>query len=275
MVSDAWKTGSGLLDEYEMTLDEVWFGKDKNYQDGKALLFRIRGEAIVDGEVVDEEKENFYSVGDGWDTDDGGETASHGSGKNTVNKNSNFGKFIDAVVAQGDDVLKVIAERGDPTEAATWQGLTFRFERKEYQYTDRKTGEKREYGVELPVEFLGDTNEEEAPKKKAPAKKAKKSASKTKAKAKAEPADDEDEAEEEAPKKSRRKSKKAETNDNSALRAVVVAFAEEYEDHADFMADVLDPDEFDQAEELQADEELLNDVLDEDGEIWTESREEE
>lgn len=271
----SWDTTSGLLDEYEMTFEEVWFGKPANYREGKQTVLVVRGEAEIDGEIVDDEKENFYSLGDGWEPDDGGETAKHGSGKIQFNENSSMGKLIKAVVALGDDVVEEVKSRGETHEAATWLGLRFRFERKEFTFKDKKTGEENTYAVELPVEFLGTDEEDEAPAKKAPAKRkaaAKKPAAKRSRAKKAEP-EEEEEADEAPAPRSRRKKKAA--DDDSALRDAVVAFAAEFEDDAydDFMEAVLDADEFAQADDLQANEELLNDVLDEEGEIWTASRE--
>lgn len=268
----SWDTTSGLIDEYEMTIEECWFGKPPNYREGKQTVLVIRGEAELDGELLDDEKENYYSLGDGWDPDNGGESAAHGSGKTQFNENSSMGKLIRATVGLGDEVVEELKSRGETYEAATWQGLRFLFQRKEFTFKDRKTGEENTYAVELPVEFLGvDEEVAEKPKAKAPAKK---KAASTRRKAKAEvETDDDPEAEVEdetpAPKKGRRK--KAE----GGLRAKVVAFAAEWDDdsHSDFMEAVLDPDEFDDAGAVQADEELLNDILDEDGSIWTESRE--
>jgi len=280
----SWDTTSGLIDEYEMTLEEVWFGKDPAYMEGKQACFMVRGVAELDGEVLDEEKTNYYSLGDGWDTPDGGDTAVHGAGKKQFNKNSSYGKFIDHVVALGDEVIAEVKSRGETTEAVTFQGLRFRFERKDFTFTDRKTHESREYSVELPVEFLGFEGEEEAPK---PAPKTRGSRTKAAPAEEAPPAA-------EAPKSRRTRSKpaeeaaapasggrrtrtkaanKTESGTDPALRLEVLNFAAAWEEYSDFMETVLDPDEFARAADVQADEELLNDILDPNGSIWTESRE--
>jgi hypothetical protein len=267
-LSKSFETTSGLLDEYEMTLSEVWFGKDPNYQEGKATLFIIRGEAELDGEVVDDEKQVFYSLGDGWEPDNDGDSAAHNAGKTQFNASSNMGKFIAAVVETGKDAIAELESRGtEAFEASTWQGLRFLFHRKRFTFKDRVTGEEREYHVELPVEFLG--AEGSGGKKKAAAKPAAKSTARRTRKA---PAKDDEGAEEAAPARRRRTTK---PKVDAKLRAAVVEFAAEWEDHADFMNAVLDADEFDQADALQEseNEELLNDILDESGSVWTESRE--
>lgn len=277
-LSDSWKTTSGLLEEYEMTLGEVWFGKDPQYQDGKATIFIVRGDAELNGELLEEEKRNFYSVGDGWEPDDGGDTVKHGSGKTQFNANSSFGKFITHAIEALGDGVEEFAERGETYEADTWRDTRWRFERKTFEFNDRETKEKREYSVELPVEFLGyEDGEEEAPAPKAPRSRGK-TAAKAEEKAapaagsrrrkKEEPA--EEEADEPAPAKGRRRSAKKE--DDGGLRDEVIAFAAEWEEHGDFMDTVLDPSEFPRAAEVNSNEELLNDILDAAGSIWTASR---
>lgn len=281
MSGESWETTSGLLDDYVLTFEEVWFAKPKNYQDGKATVLQVRGTATDpedDGEILDDEKENFYSLGDGWEPDDGGEAAAHGAGKTKFNENSSMGKLIKAAVGLGEDVIDVLKSRGESTDASTWRGLIFRMERTEFTFKDRKTGEERNYYVDLPIEFLGVDEDVEGQNKKASGRKAaaKKDAPAAKTrtrtkKAEVEAEDEDGDAEEAAPApRSRRRSK---SSSNDALKAAVIEFAAEFDDHSDFMEAVLDADEFAQADDVQADEELLNDIIDEDGAIWAASRE--
>ena len=266
-LSKSFETTSGLLEEYEMTISECWFGKDPNYQEGKATIFVIRGEAELDGEVLDDEKQVFYSLGDGWEPDNDGDAATHNAGKTQFNSSSNMGKFIAAAVETGKDLIAELESRGSEAyEASTWQGLRFLFNRKRFTFKDRNTGEEREYFVELPVEFLG--AEDSGKKKRA----ARSSTTAKPATRRRKAADTEEVEEAPAPARRRRSSK---SGVDEKLRAAVVEFAAEWEEHGDFMNAVLDPDEFDQADALQdpANEELLNDILDEAGSIWTESRE--
>lgn len=263
----SWKTGSGLLDDFDFSIEEAWFGTHEKY--GDTVLLNLRGiaEQDVDGniEVVDDEQVLLFSCGDGWEVAKGGTLATHSAGKDTFINNSNMGRLINAVVGLGDEVLEEMQGRGETYEADTWVGLKFHIERKQFTFKDRQTGEATTYEVPLPTDFLGtfEPEGEEKPKAKPTAR------TRGKAKAEPEPEADEAEAEEEAP-KPRRRGKKA----NTALRDAVIAFASEYEDHADFVEEVFDPEEFDQAEALQGDEELSADVLDEDGSVWQKSREE-
>lgn len=268
-LSKSFTLTSGLLEEYEMTLAEVWFGKDPNYMEGKQTILVIRGEAELDGEVLDDEKQTFYSLGDGWEPDNDGESAVHGAGKQQFNNSSNVGKFIAAVVETGDEAVAELESRGtEAFEASTWQGLRFLFNRKRFVFVERDTKIEREYFVELPVTFLGVDGVGPATKpSKAPKPAAKPAAASRRRKAAA--AEEEEEAPAEEAKPARRR------RGTSALKKAVTEFAAEFEEHADFMNAVLDGDEFDQADALQEaeNEELLNDILDEAGSVWVASRE--
>lgn len=276
---DSWETTSGLIDEYILTLEEVWFSKPPNYMEGKQTVLQVRGEAVDpedEDEVLDDEKENFYSLGDGWEPDDGGESATHGAGKTKLNENSSMGKLIRAVVGLGDDVIAELKSRGETTEASTWRGLRFRFERTEFKFKDRKTGEEREYFVDLPVEFLGIDEDVDTGKKTKPKSKTKtstKTSGKSSGTRRTKKSEDEEEASE-APKRRRRKAEPKDEPEEADddLRDEVIQFAAQWEDHDAFMETVLDPDEFDRAEDVQGDEELLNEVLDPDSDLWAASR---
>jgi hypothetical protein len=139
------------------------------------------------------------------------------------------------------------------------------------------------YEVPLPVDFLGVAEgEEEAPKKPAGRKPAAKGAATpakkpaARSRAKAEPEEETEEPEEEAPKKTPARKPRAKKG-NADLRAAIVALGAEYEfeNHADFVEFVFDPDTFDQAEALQNDEELSAEALDEDSALWREVQEQE
>lgn len=247
-MGNSWKTSSGLLDDFDFDVQEAWFDTNPKMGGGKTLLLHLRGEAFQEGELVDDEHTLMYSCGDGWKAAKGGQQATHPAGKDTFTNASNMGKLIDHLVGLGDDVLAELSSRGESYEAPTWQGLRLHIERKTYSFKDRETGEQREYEVALPTEFLGvlDDEEEEKPAKKP----ARKPAAKSK------------------PKPKPRGKKKADD-----LRDAIVEFAAGYEDHGEFVADVFDAEIFDRADELTEDEELSNEVLDEDGDIWTESQE--
>lgn len=259
---DSWKTTSGLLDDFDHEWREVWFGTDARFGEGKTLLLVARGPAFIEGEEVDEEHTLFYSCGDGWKEAKGGREAKHSSGKTSFTDNSNIGKLIDRLVELGPEIIKELKARGETFQADTFEGLRFHMERKKFQFKNRKTGEASEYEVVLPTDFLGVVDGEAvAPKKATGASK----------RAAAKPAEEE---EAEPPKKATGVTKKAtgaKTAPKESLRDAVVKFAVPYEEHASFVTDVMDPDVFPRAEEIQEDEELANDILDEDGSVWTDA----
>lgn len=263
--SGSWKTTSGLLDDFDFTIEEAWFGVNERF--GDALLLNLRGIAEQEGEVVDEEHTLLYSTGDGWEAGKGGREAQHGAGRTTFVNNTNIGRLIDAIVALGDDVIEVLSSRGETYEADTWEGLRFHIERKQFSYRNRETGEQVTYEVPLPTDFLGEAEAGEETPKKAPAKKG--TTGTRKSRAKKEP-ESEPEPEEEAPAKKPRKPRAK--KGNAALRSAILFEAGEYEfdDHADFVEWAFDPEQFTQAEDLQADEELSAEALDEDGNLWQE-----
>lgn len=257
----SWETETGLLDKFEIEVEEAWFGKDEKFGDN--LVFNLRGPAIQDGEVVDEEHTLKYSCGDGWEARKGGQEASHKAGKTSFNKSANMGKLIDSLVAQGDEVLEELQTRGEAYEAKTWIGLRLFIEREQFSYTDRNTKETRTYEVPLVSDYLG-VVEDEKPKASAKAP-AKPRTRKTKS----------EEATEETPKPRARRRKKEEPEVD--LRAELVTLAGEFEDdddgHQGFVEAAFDPDEFEHAEALQADEELSNEVLDMESDLWVEAHE--
>lgn len=259
---DSWKTTSGLLDDFDHEWAEVWFGTDARFGEGKTLLLVARGPAYVDGEVADEEHTLFYSCGDGWKEAKGGREAKHASGKTSFTDNSNIGKLIDRLVELGPDIIKELKGRGETYQADTFEGLKFHMERKKYQFKNRKTGEASEYEVVLPTDYLGTI--EDAGSKKTTTRKPAASTS----------TDDDDEEATAKPAKPSGVTKKAggaKVAPKESLRDAVVKFAVPYEEHASFVTDVMDPDVFPRADEIQNDEELANDILDEDGQVWADA----
>lgn len=265
--ADNWGVGSGLLDDFWMTIGSAWFGTDPGYGGGKNVILKLQGEAEIDDEVVEPEHTMFFSVGDGWNAVKNGREVSHSAGKLKFNRQSNAGKLVQAVL-DIPDALAAFKERGyDPTEADAWEGARFHFENKTFKMKDRDTKEEREYDVSLPTEFAGFVdNEEEAKPATARGRRAKAQAdASTPPAAAAAPSGG----------GRRKRGGGAATADNAALKNAVIEFAADWEDdaHSDFVTAVFNPKEFPQAEDLQNDQELSNDVLDVAGEIWTKSRE--
>ena len=234
----SWETTSGLLEEYTYKVDEAWFGPNEDSErDTEKIYLNLRGEAKVDGESVDEEHVERYSVGKNWEVVEDGTEIENATGKNQFNENTGAGHFIRALVACGSDVATYLSKKGEAYEAATFEGLNMEMERMLASEFESDDGETVRWFLSLPVEV----------KIKA-AKKAKKGG-----KGKA----------------SRGKGK----DKKSSLRSDIIAFAKEFDEdeHDEFVDQVLDEDTFPNAEKIEDDDELHAEVLDPDSELWSDA----
>jgi hypothetical protein len=236
---EAWATESGLLDSFDYTIEDAWFGPEPDSDYPDVIYLHMRGPAVIDGEIVDEEYKVRFSTGKNWEVIDGGGGVESATGTIKFHERSGMGELVDKVIDLIDeypDLEAILADRGNPVEAATWEGLSFHFERVEHSYTDRETEEERTYSRLVPTSHLGSGGEKKTPAKKAPAKK---------------PA-----------------AKKG--SGDAAMKRAVKKFAKDFEEDefGEFVDAVLDPDEFDQAEEIPAD--VKEWILDEDEGLWAE-----
>lgn len=277
----AWGTTSGLLDDYEHHWEEVWFGFNDKYQEGKALLLHVQGPALQEGEVVEEEMLTMYSCGDGWDAAKGGEEAAHKNGNIKFSDGANVGKLVKSIMDLLGDDLADLAAKGNPTQAKTWRGMQVQMERKAFSYKDRKTGEERTYEVALPVEIiaLGEPEEDTSRgragsrgKGNAASSTGRAKAATSRTRAQADDVEDDDEVDEvvEAPAKPARKPRASKTKD---LRSEVIEFAGTFEenDHGSFLDAVYDEGEFPRANDIDDDEDLSDEILDPDSDLWAEA----
>jgi hypothetical protein len=150
--TEAWGTEAQTR-EYTGKIVDAQFGYDERFGGGQKLLL-----------LLDIETDHGYTrhdiitTGDGWTTKDKGATAVYEGDKpkTQFGKGSNMGKFVDAVLAI-DGALDVLKTRGTPTEAATWQGLTFYWEEFPYTFKDRDTGLDVQRTRMLPTQLIGGT----------------------------------------------------------------------------------------------------------------------
>jgi hypothetical protein len=186
---------SGLpLAGAEVTVKELTFGFDAQYVDGKVALAMFTFTIEENGE----EGTQFYSVGGKFEPADRGEVLVHESGENkNLNKTSNYGRFVEALLAMdnADEFMAQVRE-GDaaPVFDAHWLD-GFRFELGTLKFT---TQDKKEKDLIVPVHFLGMAEAggkkgAKATTKAAPKLAPKAGASKASAKAKAVEEDDEEE----------------------------------------------------------------------------------
>lgn len=145
----SWDTETGLIDNYDFTIDVATFTTDSRYNDGQTLLLKWDGTATTeDGEALDHTL--LLPCGSGWESRDGGKTAMHEKGKTRFNRSSIIGKVIDRCI-KDLGMADVLMPRGEPTSASTWEGLSFRMKRESINFGGN-IGEKER---EMPVAFNG------------------------------------------------------------------------------------------------------------------------
>lgn len=143
--------GTGLRSQYDFTIHVATFGTDAAYNNGETYLLILTGED-EDGEVTTEQ----LSLGEGWETFDGGFTVKHEK-KAIVNKNSVYGKWCafaaDAITAAKSDFLF----DKNPLEAAIWAGTKWHLEERVVgeAFTGRDGTPVPERKRLMPVSFLG------------------------------------------------------------------------------------------------------------------------
>lgn len=164
---DLFTPETGLIDDFDFTVDSAWFTTDASYNDGETLLLKLNGPT----DNPDQPETTLqYSCGNGWEAADNGKRAVREDGKKRrFNQSSGIWKLVEAAMNCGaEDVLR---KRGNPMEASMWQGLKFHMKRIEQGEGQFKTTRP------LPVQFLGEVGEGGAavatatasPEQKAPA----------------------------------------------------------------------------------------------------------
>jgi hypothetical protein len=150
---DPFTPETGLIDDFDFTVDSSWFTTDAAYNDGETLLLKLNGPT---DNVENPEVTLQYSCGNGWEASDNGKVAVREDGKKRrFNQGTGIWKLVEAAMNAGaGDVLR---KRGTPMEASMWSGLKFhmkRIEQGEGQYKATRP---------LPVSFLGVVGEGSAP----------------------------------------------------------------------------------------------------------------
>ncbi len=229
MSPSSWDTSTGLLEVFTLEVQEAWFGKNDKFPDN--LLLNLRGPASVEGEIVDPEHTEIFTCGEAWKDGQGGAIAVSTAGAEMFNQNSKIGRLIDGIKALGSEAA-FMAKRGESYEAASWLNISIDFERTKVGSFTTDEGELKEISAMLPVGIkeieasAGDdaaTPTEMAETAGAPA---------------------------------------ANAAMGKAGLALLAALAKKSDDNDAFIAAALDPDQFKKAAELEADEELLDSVID-------------
>ncbi len=240
MGKGSWETTTGLIEEGRMKVEEAWFGPNEDSdRDTDKIYLNLRGEVTFEGETIDDEHVERYSVGKNWEVVEDGAEVENATGKNRFNENTGLGRFINALVACGDDVATYLQKKGEAYEASTFEGLDMDMERQLVSEFESDDGETVRWFLLLPVAV------------KVKAKKGSKAKKGGSGKA------------------SRGKGK----DKKSSLRSDIIDFAKEFDEdeHDEFVDQVLNEDDFPNAVKIEDDDELHAEVLDPDSELWSEA----
>ncbi len=225
----SWDTSTGLLEVFTLEVKEAWFGKNDKFPNN--LVFNMRGPALVDGVIVDPEHTELFTCGEAWKDGQGGAVAVSTSGEEMFNSNSKIGRMIDGIKSLGSDAA-FMSKRGESYEAASWLNISIDFERVKLGSFTTDDGETKEINAMIPVgirEIEASAGDDAA----TPAEMAETAGT---------PASSD--------------------GMGKAGRVLLAALAKKSSDNDAFIAAALDPDEFKRAGELEADEELLDSVID-------------
>lgn len=157
MAEGNWKTGSGLIDEFEFTITSAEFKTNLKVNEGETPILHLLGTNSVTG---DPEEDIRFTTSKNFEiAEKGARIVPLVQGAN-INTQSQYGKFMNAFLrCEGADVL--VERRGmDPFVAATWVGLTLSLERVQKQATIR--GQE----VTMTEWIIHEITEAEKPKRK-------------------------------------------------------------------------------------------------------------
>jgi hypothetical protein len=152
---------SGLPDDFDAQISSASFGFKPEYQDGKVplLLLDLEGKEIEPTTVA-------FSIGADWKITEGGHKVEHPKGKKRFVATSMIGRLIDRVVNQ---MGVPMWERGFPTEADIWPGLSFHWKREDIDFGKGILAEKGGKTTHLmPTDFLANYAGGETPATIAP-----------------------------------------------------------------------------------------------------------
>jgi len=177
MGREAFKTDSGRINDYVITVTDAYFEVVPGYRDGTDWFLHWVGTTDSESQPI-MDREGYHpswKLGDGWTSVDGGKTVSHPT-KENFHAQSAAGELIDTLIAitsedgeakfdpdplAGDDV--------DPIHAGWYVGMKFMMG--ESEHTFNIDGSDQISVRPMPTEYLGmaDPAESPAPAAAAPA----------------------------------------------------------------------------------------------------------
>jgi hypothetical protein len=120
---DEFRTSTGLKDDYDGIITDAFFGKPQSGGERLNLFFKVKAD--------DDEVELRYSIGNDWETYDGGKTVEHPR-EHYFNNRTAYAEFFVAALACGaKEVLgkrSHALERRGPRDSRLWPGLRFHFD---------------------------------------------------------------------------------------------------------------------------------------------------
>lgn len=160
-------SSGGLGEPYDLTIYMAAFGYDGQYMNGERLCL------ILDGvNEADEPMRELISVGDGWETLDGGRTMSFPDKPNkTFNKNSKYGKWCTFAYTAAVEAKSDVLSGKDPMDSGIWINTRWRLTEQQVLkgFKNRQTGEVVEDRTGLmPTTFLGLAEDAPAPPAQVP-----------------------------------------------------------------------------------------------------------
>lgn len=171
-MSDSFELSSGLIEDFDGTITDAYYGFDAGYNNGATCLLKLTVKPDDPNLFEEGETVLMYPAGEKFEPADNGASVVHESGKQkNFHKNSGVGLLIGSV-GELDGGIDLLKSKGEAWDAAIWNGLHVSFYGKEFSWKD-KQGEEHTYNRTLIREILdadgGETKK--APTKKAPAKK--------------------------------------------------------------------------------------------------------
>jgi hypothetical protein len=148
MPTEDWELSSGLRDDLIFDIHLATFGYRANYNNGASMLLILAGT-----DEATEPFEHILSIGADWFSPDS-RHIQHPSGKNKINQQSRYGRWIRAC-QKIEPLWSYLINSPGPTDASIWENLRLHLTATEQVLF--RGAEPRQ--VLEPVEFLGFLND--------------------------------------------------------------------------------------------------------------------
>ena len=102
-MSDNWKTGSGLPDDFDFEVTHAEFRYNPKVQDGEVPICVLVG---LNSETGDPEDELRFTVGKNFEVVDKGAAVEPTFAKAKINHNSQYGKWINSFLANEEALIQ-------------------------------------------------------------------------------------------------------------------------------------------------------------------------